>query len=54
MPLSEVARNDEVRIITRQKLNLIDYQWSVSNLLKDSDAGFEIEKSGSRLLPYKN
>ena len=40
--------------MTRTYFNLNDYQFNLSNIRVDKEAGFEIAKKNSRNLPYKN
>ena len=52
--MNEESRLDQVRMITRSKLNLNDYQWNIGDMLKDIEDGFDLEVTETRLLPYKN
>ena len=52
--MNENARTDQVRMITRSKLNLNDYKWNIGDIFMDIEDGFDIEVTENRLLPYKN
>ena len=47
-------RFDQVRTITRSKLNLNDFLWNVGDVHIDRFEGFDISVTDSRILPYKN
>ena len=53
-PIAKDQRSDVVKMITRAKINLNDYQANVGNLLIDNTEGFSSEISGNRILPYQN
>ena len=52
--MSEKQRFDQVRMISRTKLNLSDYQWDVGNFQQDEEEGFDVDVEISRVLPYEN
>ena len=52
--MNENIRVDQVRMVTRSKLNLNDYQWNIGDMWKDIEDGFDLEVTETRLLPYKN
>ena len=52
--LSEKQRIDQVRMISRTKINLNDYQWDIGNFLQENEEGFDVEIGISRELPYDN
>ena len=52
--MSDTARSEQVRTITRQKLYLNDYQWDLGSIFEEIEEGFEIADSSTRLMPYKN
>ena len=45
---------ETVKLITRSKFELNDYQFNVGNLVVDETSGFNLEKSETRILPYAN
>ena len=52
--MSEKSKVDQVRMITRSKLNLNDYHWNIGDMRKDVEDGFDLEVTETRLMPYKN
>ena len=52
--MSEKSWVDQVRTITRSKLNLNDYHWNIGDMRKDVEDGFDLEVTETRLMPYKN
>ena len=52
--MTEETRFDQVRLITRKKLNLSDYIWDIGSLLLDIEDGFNLEVSETRVLSYDN
>ena len=53
-PLTNDIRFEQVRMITKTQLKLNDYHWSVGDLRKEENKGFDIDVSETRILPYKN
>ena len=41
-------------MITKTDLKLNDYHWSVGDLRKEENKGFDIDVTETRVLPYKN
>ena len=52
--MNEQTRLDQVRLITRSKLKLNDYQWNIGNMFMDVTDGFEHKVTETRQVPYKN
>ena len=52
--MSAKTRVDQVRMITRTKLHLNDYQWNIGDMLEDNLNGFDLEVTETRIMSYNN